>query len=556
VGWAVAAITLAGLALRCLGLTRVPPGLFVDEAFTGYDALCILHTGRDMWGQALPLYFRSWGGDAVEGLYRYLCAPWVAILGPVPLAVRLPAALVGAATVPLTYLGGRRLLGPWPAVVAAALVAVSPWHLPLSRVGFRAILVPLAAVALVWLASAAAGLNLAAAGPPARPRPGLWPVAAAVAGGGLYTYAVAKLFVPVLVILLAWVFRRELARQWRAALLAVAVLLVLALPAAWQTLLGSGQVRFQQISVFAPRQVERSAQSLRREHPGLPGVERIASSRALTVAWTLGANYASHFGPGFLLSRGDDNLRHSPPGVGQLLWVEGLLLLVGVGTAVRRRAPVDQMLLGWFLLAPLADSLTNDRVPNALRSLAVVPPAQLLAAAGALAVWKALRPGAGRARRRLAVGVVAVLAGGLVLQEGWFQWRYFTSYAGASSPYWNAGYPEGIVLLLKEAPPDAPLLVARPADEDVSRYALNPYVHSLILFYGRIPPERFQADGSLGRIQVVRLPERGPVGPGDLPPGAWALIPAGRAEAGQVIRWIREPGGREILAVLRAPPGA
>ena len=86
-------LCLVALALRLVGLSHLPPGLFVDEAFTGYDALSLLHTGRDMWGEWLPLYFTSWGGDAVEGLYRYLCVPFLALLGPVPLAVRLPAAL-------------------------------------------------------------------------------------------------------------------------------------------------------------------------------------------------------------------------------------------------------------------------------------------------------------------------------------------------------------------------------------------------------------------------------------------------------------------------------
>lgn len=49
------------------------------------------------------------------------------------LAYRLPAAMLGALTVPLLFLFGRRFVGETTALVAATLLAVSEWHLVFSR---------------------------------------------------------------------------------------------------------------------------------------------------------------------------------------------------------------------------------------------------------------------------------------------------------------------------------------------------------------------------------------------------------------------------------------
>ena len=540
---AAGGIVLASLFLRLIGLTRVPPGLFADEAYTGYDAWSLLRTGRDLWGERLPIYFSSWGGDAVEGLYRYLTVPFVAALGPEPLAVRFPAALAGALTVLLTWLLGRRLLGDRGALVAAALLAISPWHLPFSRIAFRGILLPLMATAAVWLATRAGGEG-------GEPRPRSWVGVAGAAGLCLYTYSVAKLFVPLLVLLLLVLFRRELRVRLRPALAAGLLLGALAVPAMWETFTGEGQIRFRRISAVSPEALDRAGEALRRRHPGLPGVEWIAGSRVLTGAWTVTANYASHFSPEFLLFLGDRNLRHSPPGVGQLLWIEGLLLLAGIVVALHRRQRADLLLLGWLLLGPVADSLTSDRVPNALRALAMLPAPQLLAASGALALLAVARRAPAEWARRLPVILALLLAVATLVQSGRYLHRYFTIYPSTSAPYWNAAYPEGVRRLALAAPPGARLAVARPEDSRVSRYALNPYLHSIILFYTAHPPADFQAGGGMGRFEVSRIPERGLLRRSDVPAGTWLLLPADRVEQGAAEAWIEGPDGRHALAIL------
>ncbi len=138
--------------LRVYEIAAIPPGLYYDEAYHGVDALEVLRTGQ--W----PIYFPHNSGR--EPLFLWLITLLVAWLGPTVLAIRLPAVLVGLATVPATYLlvrvmfageGRRRSVAL--ATLATAWLAVSHWHVHFSRMGFRAISLPLTeaiALGLLW----------------------------------------------------------------------------------------------------------------------------------------------------------------------------------------------------------------------------------------------------------------------------------------------------------------------------------------------------------------------------------------------------------------------
>ena len=126
------AIFLISLILR-LYLSSYPPLLW-DEASLGYNAYSILKTGRDEYGKLLPLIFKSFG-DYKPGLYVYLSAPFIAILGLNQLAVRLPSILLGSLTPIFLYLL-ITALNPKKkklATISALLLAVTPFHIHFSR---------------------------------------------------------------------------------------------------------------------------------------------------------------------------------------------------------------------------------------------------------------------------------------------------------------------------------------------------------------------------------------------------------------------------------------
>lgn len=137
---AMLAVILIAAFLRLYELPALPPGLNFDEAGSGVAALEILSGVSKIW-------WRLGGGQ--EPLWPYLAALSTAILGNIPLALRLPAALIGILTVAAVYplLLGFHLGNQWEARLIALLtalgLALSAWHLHFSRLGFRAILLPL-----------------------------------------------------------------------------------------------------------------------------------------------------------------------------------------------------------------------------------------------------------------------------------------------------------------------------------------------------------------------------------------------------------------------------
>ena len=120
-------IILAALT-RVLFLGQFPNGFTGDEAQQGYSAYSILKTGRDEWGELLPIFPRGFG-DFKPPLYTYLAIPSIAVFGLTIEAVRLPAALVGILAVMVLYFLTKELFKDQKiAILSSFLLAINPWH--------------------------------------------------------------------------------------------------------------------------------------------------------------------------------------------------------------------------------------------------------------------------------------------------------------------------------------------------------------------------------------------------------------------------------------------
>jgi 4-amino-4-deoxy-L-arabinose transferase-like glycosyltransferase len=134
-------LTLAA-ALRLYRLAELPPGFHIDEAYNMLDALRIVNGER-------PVFLEANAGRDV--LYSYFQAVLVVLLGPQVFSLRLTSALIGIATVGLTYGFVRGLpLRRMTALLTALLLATSFWHLAFSRFGIRAITLPFIEVLTFW----------------------------------------------------------------------------------------------------------------------------------------------------------------------------------------------------------------------------------------------------------------------------------------------------------------------------------------------------------------------------------------------------------------------
>jgi mannosyltransferase len=113
--WPLALIVLLAAALR-LGTLNLQ-SFWYDEAFTPVH---VLHASL---GATLRAFVRT---ENTPPLWYVAIWSWARLFGTGEVALRLPSALAGIATVPVVWGIGSELAGRRAAIVAAALVAVNP----------------------------------------------------------------------------------------------------------------------------------------------------------------------------------------------------------------------------------------------------------------------------------------------------------------------------------------------------------------------------------------------------------------------------------------------
>jgi hypothetical protein len=507
----------AGIGLRLIRLGAVPPGLHQDEACNGYDAYSILHTARDHHGNFLPILIQGFN-DYRPPLFDYSIVPLVGLFGLKPAVVRLGAALWGCADlIAITMLAGLTMGLPG-GVAAAILVALSPWHLSFSRYAVTYITgsatVSIAMVCFVmWLKRRRAGWLL---------------LAGFFFGLSFYGYQITKVFCPLLIGWLALLYRRELARAWRPALAALALVVLITAPEALTLALHpEARVAFQRESIWG--------------YMALNNPDDSIASRLAKV----GLAGMACFTPSFLFERGEPSTLNLPRH-GELLPEQAPLIVLGALALLgRRRRRLGLMIIGWLMLAAVPAAMTVPPTPPRLRDLpvssvaepgraiaAVTSPARLQSVAletNRVTTWPPIAPEAdeteswGRplsaplifarasARRDLmalapwtllcALGLVtmldltalplalrtavaALLLAGSVFHGALFVRSYFTDFPRLAAPYFKYGIAEVIRRVDAIGDPSQPVIMSLKIRE--------PYI--FVLFYKQFPPALLQRE--------------------------------------------------------------
>lgn len=353
---------LAGALLRLIALDRFPPGLHFDEAVYGLLARDILHGAR-------PVFFSAYTGR--EPLYMYLMALVQALVGVNTLAIRLTSALIGIATLPLTYLLARELFDRRVALLATGVLALSYWHLTVSRNGYPNVLIPpleALSVYFLWRGCSSdrySGISDRCSVTGDRCSVNTehrFALGGFFAGLVLYTYLAARFFPIALLVIAGYAFvvaRERFVRRLPGLGVAVLTAAVTVAPLAWHF--------FHHPHDFW----ERASQvSPLRAASGAGGVLRLFAHNA----WqTLG---------GFLV-RGDPRPHFNLPGKPIFDPMLGAFFLLGLAVALRRwrRLPYGIVLL-WTAVMCLPGVLTADLQPATQRMFGVFPALAILPALG------------------------------------------------------------------------------------------------------------------------------------------------------------------------------
>jgi 4-amino-4-deoxy-L-arabinose transferase-like glycosyltransferase len=432
---------LMGTVLRLWDLPRTPPGLYVDEAFNGTDALRALQTGRFQ-----PFYP---GNRGREGLFINLQAASIWLFRdvlhrsawPEAWMLRAVAVLIGILTLPLFYLFARRLLGAREALLALFFLATACWHVLFSRIGLRSIAGPLFLCAGGWLLCRALERRGGVTSAPALLLSG------AAFGLGFQTYIAFRPLPLLACLALLWASRREPIFRRATRLLGFAAGFAVA---------------------AAPLLLYYAA------HPSafMGRANQVAVWNAPAPFQTLALNFVKTAQMCFVV--GDFNWRHNVSKWPLLSPVAGVLVIAGflrAASDIRRRGfrrDRAVVILTLLFAAAIPAVLSNEGVPHALRGLLMVVPAMMLAGIGGAWMWRFL------ARRRGAIGARAAIALLLAGSAAFDAWKYFGVWSRA--PELNAAFNSAAAdagYHLRALPPDAvKIVLARPVPEIEARAAM------------------------------------------------------------------------------------
>lgn len=141
------------------GLSKNPPGFYVDESAIAYNAYCIAWTGTNEFGTRFPLFFPVYTGGWTQyanPTQIYLLAIPFTVMRPTILLARVFAASWVFGSCLLLGLLARRISGRGTIGLLVAVIAIfTPWLFDVSRLVMETFFYPMA-VALFLLAVYAA----------------------------------------------------------------------------------------------------------------------------------------------------------------------------------------------------------------------------------------------------------------------------------------------------------------------------------------------------------------------------------------------------------------
>lgn len=378
-------IIFVAFFLRFFLLLSVPPSASLDEASIGYNAYSILITGSDEYGYKFPILLRAYD-DWRPALYVYLVVPFIKILGLNALSVRLPSVILSVLTVIATYFLVKEIFLNFKnriflAYASSFLLAISPWHIYISRLGHEVnVGLSFTVFAILFFLKAVSS------------RKSLFLILSSIFFGlALYTYQSEKIFVPLMVIVLGYLYKDSLFKMKRSMLISFFLGIIIIIPITLATLSPQGLIRFRGTSAFNQESFykESADKVLKYKNEGNI-LGEIVNNRRLVPLKIFTENYLSHFNYKFLFSNsGDESFK--VPNLGLMYVWEFPFLVLGIIFLLKKQNKKNKLLLGfWLLIAFTAPSLTVG-APHAMRSFNVLPVPQIFTALGIVGVANFLK---------------------------------------------------------------------------------------------------------------------------------------------------------------------
>lgn len=458
-------LTILGGSLRFWKLGTIPSGFYSDESLYGYEAYSLFKTGKDQFGNRLPLSIAGFG-DYRPAFYIYTNIPFIALLGLTEFAVRLPSAVYSVINIFLLYLLATTIFANRKkALICTFLFSVSGWGLQFARMAHEN--------NLATLLISGGILSLISVNKNVK----YFPLAIFLFGLSFFTYHNARIFVPLIVILLftyiniRTFFKKE---NTPVLLLSIVLCLVFSLLIIRTFLDQTSWSRIANISLWNnPGTVAEVIEGMRFDNK----LGRIYHNKLIILVKDFGKSFLSHFHPGFLLFEGDPNEIYQTPGNGILLWFEPLIIIAGLYGLFHSQNKYRYLLLFWLLLGLVPDSLTKV-APSSARIHLSLPAVSLIGGFGLAEINKSLQK-----MKYLSKSIIFFLVLIFIYNYSYYLHYYYRHLSVIYAKQWHYGIRQ-VVAKVREIEGKYQTIWVSPSVWGWENF----------LFYLRYPPEVFQKE--------------------------------------------------------------
>lgn len=477
--------------LRFYALGSNPPSVNWDEASTGYNAYSILKTGKDEYGNFLPLSIRSFD-DFKPPLYTYLTVPFVGIFGLSDFSVRLPSAILGTLTIIFIFLLVLELFPKdknrdMVALAAAFLFAISPWSLQFSRAAYEGniglffliggLLFFLKFLQKQWYILPSSLFFVLS----------------------MYSYHSFRLIVPLLLLVTAILFLKQLwaAQKIVIPTLLVCIILVIPIYSSFLTSSNGTGSRLSMVTLFGPSpNLDSSIKQLQLDKNNNDYLGEVLHNRRFVYFLAVTKGYLDHYNPDFLFLHGDGGRQHHAVDMGMLYLFELPLILLGFLVLCKNLSRRIVLFFAFLLIAPLASAITTG-TPHPVRAIAMLPGFIVLSASGLVFLTEAIL----RVRNKL-LGIrckyilLAALCFAIIVNMAYYFHQYYVHTPVEYGDFWQYGNKDALEYAKAHE---------NEVDKIVMTYAYDqPYIY--YLYYNKIDPAWYQNNWNFtGNGQMPRF---------------------------------------------------
>lgn len=368
---------------------QLPSGLNRDEAALGYNAYSILKTGKDEWGDVLPISITSFGDQKLPG-YVYTLIPFIGLFGLESWVVRLPSLIAGLITIiclgliaikvarKFSFSSKNQLRFSW---IAMIISATSPWHMHFSRVAYETHLAMsyflVGITCLLYsidykkqiiqrILLILSGISLSAT---------------------LLIYHSYQVFIPLFVLMLLFIFRKKITKLDKTGITVGIIIFIITVGLLYfGGVIRANSVKSKGITPFSDQSIQNSI-LLYWPHSRLPGIfSRLIFNKNVELVSRLSKNYLQTISPRFFFINGSGHGDHNPGNNNNLQLILAPFLTIGLLYLINnRKNKYSKILLAWLFLSLLPSALTTN--PNLeVRIATVFPVLELISALGLMYV--------------------------------------------------------------------------------------------------------------------------------------------------------------------------